>query len=61
VDITTFFPELVDNMRQTLWLHWERCAIGFVSSPYIAVQENLLQKRFSEAIILMQTTFSDGM
>ena len=41
VDITTFFPEFVENMRRTLWLHWERCAMGFVSSPYIAVQGTL--------------------
>jgi hypothetical protein len=41
VDITTFLPELVENMRRTLWLYWERCAMGFVSSPYIAVQGTL--------------------
>jgi hypothetical protein len=47
VDVTPFFPELVDSTKHVLWLHWERCGMGFVPSPYNAIQRTL----FAEEVI----------
>jgi hypothetical protein len=47
VDITPFFPELVDSTKHVLWLHWQRCGMGFVPSPYNAIQGTL----FAEEVI----------
>ncbi len=47
VDVTPFFPELVDSTKYVLWLQWERCGMGFVTSPYNASQGTL----FSEEVI----------
>jgi hypothetical protein len=47
VDVTPFFPEWVTNSNRTLWFHWERCGLGFVPSPYIAIQGTL----FAEEVI----------
>jgi len=38
VDVTPFFPELVDHTKHIIWLHWERCGMGFVPSPYNSIQ-----------------------
>ncbi len=42
VDVTLFFPELVPPDGHVLWLHWGRCGMGFVSSPYNSVQGTLM-------------------
>ena len=48
VDLTPFFPEeLSSGTRQVLWERWGRCAMGFKTSPYQAVQGIL----FAEEII----------
>jgi hypothetical protein len=47
VDVTPFFPELVDTTKHVLWLHWQRCGMGFVPSPYNAIQGTL----FAEEVI----------
>ncbi len=47
VDVTPFFPELVDTTKHVFWLHWQRCGMGFVPSPYNAIQGTL----FAEEVI----------
>jgi hypothetical protein len=38
VDVTPFFPEELGPDRQLIWEHWGRCGMGFLFSPYQAVQ-----------------------
>lgn len=47
VDLTLYFPELMQDHHHVLWMHWERCGMGFVSSPYNAVQGTF----FAEEVI----------
>jgi hypothetical protein len=53
VDVTSFFPEEVLSQRstkrtkQTIWLRWTRCGMGFKMSPYNAGQAML----FAEEVI----------
>ena len=53
VDLTAYFPEECQvhatgkKGKQTLWVRWTRCRMGFKNSPYIAGQAML----FSEEII----------
>jgi hypothetical protein len=44
VDLTLYFPEELDNIHQVLWMYRERCCMGFVLSPYNAVQGTLFAK-----------------
>jgi len=49
VDVTPFFPELVDSTKYVLWLHWERCGMGLV------FKELYLLKKLSGVIMLLPT------
>jgi hypothetical protein len=42
VDLTSFFPEELNKDNNVLWEGWGRCGMGFVSSPYTAVQGTLI-------------------
>jgi hypothetical protein len=42
VDLTLFFPEECSETKRLIWEHWVRCGMGFVSSPYNAVQGTLM-------------------
>jgi len=41
VDVTPFFPTELGNAPRVKWLHWERCGMGLVFSPYNAIQGTL--------------------
>ena len=56
VDVSPFFPELIDTTKHVLWLHWQRCGMGFVPSPYNAIQGTL----FAEEVIRGNHTASDN-
>jgi len=53
VDVTPFFPEEIltpvegTRGKQTLWLRWTRCGMGFKMSPYNAGQAMLFAEEFS--------------
>jgi hypothetical protein len=42
VDLTLFFPEECTVSLRVIWEHWCRCGMGFVSSPYNAIQGTLM-------------------
>jgi len=45
VDLTSVFPGKVDD-GQVLWERWERCGMGFTTSPYQAVQGVMWAEEF---------------
>jgi hypothetical protein len=42
VDLTPFFPAEISPNKKVIWEHWVRCGMGFMSSPYTAVQGTLM-------------------
>jgi hypothetical protein len=46
VDLTFVFPEELRKESSVLWECWGRCGMGFVSSPYTAVQGTLMAEEF---------------
>ncbi len=42
VDLTAYFTEELTQNKYVIWEHWGRCGMGFVSSPYAAVQGTLM-------------------
>ncbi len=42
IDATPYFPEELSDQKKVIWLRWTRCGMGFVSSPYTAVQGTLI-------------------
>lgn len=42
VDLTTYFADELTPFKRVIWEHWGRCGMGFVSSPYTAVQGTLM-------------------
>lgn len=47
VNVTPFFPEELDNSLHVLWLHWERCGMGFVFAPYNSIQGTLFAEEIT--------------
>jgi hypothetical protein len=41
IDLTAFFPQELLGSIRVLWERWSRCGMGFVSSPYTAIQGTL--------------------
>ena len=61
VDLTPYFPdELTTRKIKVLWERWTRCAMGFTTSPYQAVQGVLFADEVIRGDRLDPTNISDG-
>ncbi len=47
VDLTSLFSHELSKDKRVIWERWTRCGMGFVSSPYTAIQATL----FAEEVI----------
>lgn len=56
VDLTTFLPHELSEHKRVIWERWGRCGMGFVSSPYTAIQAAL----FAEEVMRGNPTDPDN-